>query len=440
MSHSVGLDVVLPSPHFVHLVSLLMSVLSPPCADGSSCPSLLPTGSGCSAHAWAPWEPHEGRAGPGPPQCQCWPRGLGWPAGLPSSGNGQGFDVCPPCLVVLVRRCIWRPSPDLAHQCCAPIHRVCSWDSVWTRWCASVALEGSSGVLSILPRDEVSGFWSRAQCHRAVLHTQWCCPWWLCTVTTGQDHNPHPDVRAWQGSSLPPVWPWGARFFAHGGWWQDGPWVTGCIWWVKVARASPPQPLRRLRAGKGPAVEARGSDSDFDSSNAMWFWEELSTFSELNSFYLSLFFPKGKDGAYISGVAAQGDEGRGGTQQRLAPSLLGCWLSTVSVCVCVCVWAPFLQLKFLICREPEHPPSRSQIPSPLSLCLLNWELPPHSNCPSIFLWKFISNVSLTALSCALLSFLLHKFNKRDFVFTPTWKQANTDRKPDKRTKKGTLSK
>ena len=40
-----------------------------------------------------------------------------------------------------------------------------------------------------------------------------------------------------------------------------------------------------------------------------------------NSFYLSLFFPKGKDGAYISEVVAQGDEEHEGTQQRPAPSL-----------------------------------------------------------------------------------------------------------------------
>ena len=40
-----------------------------------------------------------------------------------------------------------------------------------------------------------------------------------------------------------------------------------------------------------------------------------------NSFYLSLFFPKGKDGAYISEVVAQGDEEHEGTQQRPDPSL-----------------------------------------------------------------------------------------------------------------------
>lgn len=41
-------------------------------------------------------EPHEGRAGRGPPQCQCWPRGLGWPAGLPSRGKWTGVWCLPP--------------------------------------------------------------------------------------------------------------------------------------------------------------------------------------------------------------------------------------------------------------------------------------------------------------------------------------------------------
>ena len=40
-----------------------------------------------------------------------------------------------------------------------------------------------------------------------------------------------------------------------------------------------------------------------------------------NSFYLSLFFPKGKDGAHISEAVAQGDEEHEGTQQRPAASL-----------------------------------------------------------------------------------------------------------------------
>ena len=45
-----------------------------------------------------------------------------------------------------------------------------------------------------------------------------------------------------------------------------------------------------------------------------------------NSLYFSSFFPKGKDGGYISGVVAQGDEGCEGTQQRPVFLLLGFWL------------------------------------------------------------------------------------------------------------------
>ena len=59
-----------------------------------------------------------------------------------------------------------------------------------------------------------------------------------------------------------------------------------------------------------------------------------------NSFYLSSFFPKGKDAGYISGVVTQGDEGCEGTQQRPISLLLGCWLpwnEHICVCVCVCV-------------------------------------------------------------------------------------------------------
>ena len=85
-----------------------------------------------------------------------------------------------------------------------------------------------------------------------------------------------------------------------------------------------------------------------------------------NSLYRSSFFPKGEDGGYISGVVSQGDEGCEDTQQRPVSLLLGCWLPMnehIYVCVCVHV-SPLLQLRVLVCRDPEDPPSGSQAPVP----------------------------------------------------------------------------
>ena len=56
-----------------------------------------------------------------------------------------------------------------------------------------------------------------------------------------------------------------------------------------------------------------------------------------NSFYLSSFFPKGKDAGYISGVVTQGDEGVKAHSRGQFPYSWGAGSHGMSIYVCVCV-------------------------------------------------------------------------------------------------------
>lgn len=78
-------------------------------------------------------------------------------------------------------------------------------------------------------------------------------------------------------------------------------------------------PQEDLGPGKKWLWSLEELNSDFDSTNIVWFWEELRTSSEFISFNFGLLFPNRKDHSFVLGMVVQCVGGH--KTQQLPPCL-----------------------------------------------------------------------------------------------------------------------
>lgn len=218
-----------------------------------SSPLPLPTGQGCCAHAPAPQT-----GGPGPP------RGGAGSAILAGGGerDGQGCVRSPaPCC--LGERL--RPRPSLAWLTQAGRHP----SRAVTGWCMFAA--ASSG--NFPPRGGHVTCSHEKHRHRAAAP----CP----GSPAGSGGLAHVTVLPWTAGRHPHSW--------------ETPGVHACLLMGELMAVRPLGHCvhcvsRRGHSGLGNRASDPEDLIQIVSSNTLWFWEHLHTFSELNNFYCSYSF------------------------------------------------------------------------------------------------------------------------------------------------------